>query len=221
MLTKHNTQSFFVFSFGLIVLSVILCLSIYSNSVYSHPGRTDSSGGHTCWTNCESWGLEYGDYHYHNGGGSTGVDHTQEFIDASSAGKGHANSVNLAYIESIATLDAQSNGYEDGLKNKNKDSSFYGLSSVTCDAAVVFTSTPTDYYRRTFQSYYETACDSVFESKYAEAYSESYNSGKQIYEAEQIKANEEKKATDSRNTLIGWIIGISVVGAIIYFSRKD
>lgn len=34
----------------------------------AHPGRTDSNGGHTCHTNCEKWGLEYGEYHYHNGG---------------------------------------------------------------------------------------------------------------------------------------------------------
>ena len=220
MLTKQNAQSSFLLSFGIIILSVILCLFISSHSVYSHPGRTDSSGGHTCRTNCESWGLEYGEYHYHNGGGSTGIDHTQEFIDASSAGKEHANSVNLTYIESRATYDAQLNGYEDGLKNKIKDSSFYGLSSVICDTPVVFKSTPTDYYRRTFQSYYETACDSVFGSKYAAVYSESYNSGKQVYEAEQTKLDEEKKASDSRNTLTGWIIGISVVGAIIYFSRN-
>lgn len=37
----------------------------------AHPGRTDSSGGHTCRTNCEKYALEYGEYHYHNGGGST------------------------------------------------------------------------------------------------------------------------------------------------------
>ncbi len=201
-------------------MSVFLSLLANSNSVYSHPGRTDSSGGHTCRTNCESWGLEYGEYHYHNGGGGTAIDHTQEFIDASSAGKEHANSVNLAYIESRASLDAQSKGYEDGIKNKNKESSFYGLSSVTCDTPVVFTSTPTDYYRRTFQNYYETTCDFVFESKYAAVYSDSYDSGKQVYESEQIKLNEEKKAVDSRNTLIGWIIGISVVATIIYFSRN-
>ncbi|MBJ9990550.1 YHYH domain-containing protein [Paenibacillus sp. S28] len=39
--------------------------------VSAHPGRTDASGGHTCWTNCSKWGLEYGEYHYHNGGSSS------------------------------------------------------------------------------------------------------------------------------------------------------
>lgn len=43
-----------------------LLLSVVSK-VYAHPGRTDSSGGHTCRTNCPRWGLEYGEYHYHGG----------------------------------------------------------------------------------------------------------------------------------------------------------
>ena len=37
-----------------------------SISAYAHPGRTDANGGHTCRTNCEKWGLQYGEYHYHN-----------------------------------------------------------------------------------------------------------------------------------------------------------
>jgi len=32
----------------------------------AHPGNTDSQGGHTCHTNCASWGLRSGQYHYHN-----------------------------------------------------------------------------------------------------------------------------------------------------------
>lgn len=33
---------------------------------FAHPGRTDSSGCHTCRTNCASWGLSTGEYHCHN-----------------------------------------------------------------------------------------------------------------------------------------------------------
>ncbi|MFE6074194.1 copper amine oxidase N-terminal domain-containing protein [Paenibacillus sp. NPDC057886] len=51
------------------VLSMFLVSS--ATSVLAHPGRTDSNGGHTCWTNCAKWGLEYGEYHYHNGGSSS------------------------------------------------------------------------------------------------------------------------------------------------------
>ena len=42
-----------------------------SASIQAHPGRTDSNGCHTCRTNCEKWGLAYGEYHCHNGGGAS------------------------------------------------------------------------------------------------------------------------------------------------------
>lgn len=42
---------------------------------FAHPGRTDSSGGHTCRTNCASWGLSTGEYHYHR---SKGVPQAKE-----------------------------------------------------------------------------------------------------------------------------------------------
>ena len=54
-----------------ISLLVTVVLGFYAGTVDAHPGRTDSSGGHTCRTNCPSWGLDYGEYHYHNGGSST------------------------------------------------------------------------------------------------------------------------------------------------------
>jgi hypothetical protein len=39
--------------------------------VLAHPGNTDSSGCHTCRTNCSSWGLSTGEYHCHNNKGSS------------------------------------------------------------------------------------------------------------------------------------------------------
>lgn len=48
-------------------------LFLTSESAQAHPGRTDDSGGHTCRTNCDRWGVGYGEYHYHNGG-SRGLD---------------------------------------------------------------------------------------------------------------------------------------------------
>lgn len=32
---------------------------------FAHPGNTDSSGCHTCRTNCSKWGLSTGEYHCH------------------------------------------------------------------------------------------------------------------------------------------------------------
>ncbi|WP_313892959.1 YHYH domain-containing protein [Psychrobacillus sp.] len=50
-----------------ILLSFVLLLVITTPAM-AHPGRTDANGGHTCRTNCGKWGLNYGEYHYHNGG---------------------------------------------------------------------------------------------------------------------------------------------------------
>ncbi len=50
-------------------IGLIVCLLLISvDLAAAHPGRTDANGGHTCRTNCEKWGLQYGEYHYHNGG---------------------------------------------------------------------------------------------------------------------------------------------------------
>lgn len=57
----------------IIVLLTVLCgMLLLPSFANAHPGRTDSNGGHTCRTNCEKWGLEYGEYHFHNGGSSSG-----------------------------------------------------------------------------------------------------------------------------------------------------
>lgn len=53
---------------GLFIVAIII---FSTNTVYAHPGRTDSNGCHTCRTNCERWGLRYGQYHCHNGSGTT------------------------------------------------------------------------------------------------------------------------------------------------------
>lgn len=57
-----------------ILAFVILALTIPFVS-FAHPGRTDSAGGHTCRTNCTSWGLSNGEYHYHR---SKGVPQAKE-----------------------------------------------------------------------------------------------------------------------------------------------
>ncbi len=55
---KIFLMSTFIFTFGLI---------IGISYTFAHPGNTDSSGCHTCRTNCtEKWGIPYGYYYRHN-----------------------------------------------------------------------------------------------------------------------------------------------------------
>ncbi len=58
-----------------IILSLIFSTLIIPSISFAHPGRTDSSGGHTCRTNCANWGLSTGEYHYHR---SKGVPQAKE-----------------------------------------------------------------------------------------------------------------------------------------------
>lgn len=54
-----------------IIFSLITLALIIPSVSFAHPGGTDSSGCHTCRTNCSSWGLSYGEYHCHNNRGSS------------------------------------------------------------------------------------------------------------------------------------------------------
>lgn len=47
----------------LLILILILLLPL---TALPHPGRTDKRGGHKCWKNCSSWGLDYAEYHLHD-----------------------------------------------------------------------------------------------------------------------------------------------------------
>jgi len=51
-------------NFLICLFCVINFLFVFNISL-AHPGRTDSSGCHTCRTNCSSWGLSTGEYHCH------------------------------------------------------------------------------------------------------------------------------------------------------------
>ncbi|PFP23528.1 hypothetical protein COJ96_23910 [Bacillus sp. AFS073361] len=73
-------KSLFAIVCALVMLSVPL-------SAYAHPGRTDSNGGHYCWTNCEKWGLSYGEYHYPNGKSSSASPKESSKVKTSSAKK--------------------------------------------------------------------------------------------------------------------------------------
>lgn len=51
--------------------SVLVALSILSQPVFAHPGRTASDGCHYCRTRCDYWGEVWNARHCHGGGGYT------------------------------------------------------------------------------------------------------------------------------------------------------
>lgn len=52
------------------IIFTIIIFVLFAQIIYAHPGRTDSSGCHTCKSNCSSWGLSYGQYHCHGASSS-------------------------------------------------------------------------------------------------------------------------------------------------------
>lgn len=49
-----------------IFIVFIFVMSYSPLSISAHPGGLDENGCHTCRTNCEDYGLFYGQYHCHN-----------------------------------------------------------------------------------------------------------------------------------------------------------
>jgi hypothetical protein len=55
-----------IFKVGIFIFLFLLGCLYTQEVTFAHPGRTDEDGGHYCHTNCEDWGLEYEEYHYHD-----------------------------------------------------------------------------------------------------------------------------------------------------------
>ena len=101
----------------LVVLSLVLVIFNVSE-VMAHPGRTDSNGGHTCRTNCEKWGYEYGEYHYHNGGSNDGGGSSSSSNSGSSSSTSQPSApAKPAYTQSDVNEGSEvgkKQGYQDG-----------------------------------------------------------------------------------------------------------
>lgn len=84
-------------------IGVILTIIIFSTSVvFAHPGRTDSNGCHTCKTNCEKYGLKYGEYHCHDGSSSSSS--SNKTTNSSSSTSTKTNTVKKSSDTSLKTL---------------------------------------------------------------------------------------------------------------------
>lgn len=50
-----------------ITLAILLAAGSFSGGAWAHPGNTDAQGCHVCRTNCDKWGVPWGQRHCHNG----------------------------------------------------------------------------------------------------------------------------------------------------------
>lgn len=112
----------------LLFCSLLLFLIFNSRSpAYAHPGGTDSSGGHTCRTNCEDWGLQYGEYHYHNTENSNEDSYNEDIYEEGTYDEGYIEGYDYAYsytsvCEEVYEWEWEGsqdfgNGYDDGIND--------------------------------------------------------------------------------------------------------
>lgn len=208
----------------LLTISTVISLS---DVVSAHPGRTDSSGGHTCRTNCESWGLDYGEYHYHNGGGGGGTGGLSEAAQARVAAADFAMKDDRARIESIASADGKRFGEQDGLAGTSTYADRTDSENL-CTQVVKFSTQPSATYSEAFQSTYTRVCKSVYRGAYWKAYYDARESAAEVRKAniakEAAEKAEQKKAEDTKNRnnilLTSGAIGSAIAGISMWNKYK-
>jgi len=92
----------------------LILITMSPVSIQAHSGGTDSSGGHTCRTNCEKYGLEYGEYHYHNNG-SKQDDYNKGYNEGYQTAFSYSSKCE-GYEWSWVGTQSCGNGFEDGIK---------------------------------------------------------------------------------------------------------
>jgi hypothetical protein len=103
-----------------VFITTFMFVFLFGTMAYAHPGRTDSKGGHTCRTNCEQYGLDYGEYHYHNGGSTSGGTSTSNSSSTMSANINDKDCTDFAtYDEMIAYWNSK--GYSATYDPENLD----------------------------------------------------------------------------------------------------
>lgn len=60
-----------------IVFSILILNLITPSVINAHPGRTAADGCHYCRTNCDRWGVPWGERHCHGGGTVQGTQEQQ------------------------------------------------------------------------------------------------------------------------------------------------
>lgn len=108
----------------MIVIFIFCNIFLFNpNIVLAHPGRNNSSGCHTCNTNCGKWGLNSGEYHCHSGNTYT-----------NSTGQTFNSDGNLSSSNSSSNTNSNSNSNNQKTTPKpNLKSSVNTLKLVTID----------------------------------------------------------------------------------------
>ena len=185
-------------------------LATLSATANAHPGRTDSSGGHTCRTNCESYGLDYGEYHYHNGGGGSST--------PSYAAQGRVNGAEHASKSRETIISTSENtGYSNGKLDGGKASSTVNYAAPDlpvsiCNVQFTFDSGTPEDYKLGYHQAYKNSCTTIATSAYNSSYRKGYDEAYKQKQA-QTKLNETNDNDEYDDSFWGtWGVLIGIAG---------
>ncbi|MEG0735420.1 MAG: YHYH domain-containing protein [Longicatena sp.] len=167
---------------------LFLLANIPQSNMEAHPGRTDGNGCHTCRTNCEKWGLKYGEYHCHNGGStndtqqSSGNNNTyvapqpqveQPSVDYETIGKNDGYAFKKDHPN--ATLEEATYTYQDASYKSSFEEAFHSaeaeLEQTSKTAAInAGTKDATSYDTYQLDSISNEYMKSVYETNYKTAF---------------------------------------------------
>jgi len=190
-----------------VLLAALTCLSNVK-IVYAHPGNTDSSGGHTCRTNCESWGYSYGEYHYHGGGYYEEPDY---YDQGAEEGSEHVNK-NSDYIISHAKSSGSENGRNAGETGEASDNT-HDSDSFCSEVNFSDQSGPPDYYDG-FLDAYRDGCNELYDEHYVAAYDEAYLEGEEKYNNIQARDNNNHDSGNSEGGRVedwSWLLWMGAI----------
>lgn len=174
-----------------IIIFLLSCISI--NNAQAHPGNTDSSGGHTCRTNCEEWGLDYGEYHYHDSHST--IDFYQEGYDEGYAfSYSYTSQCEEDYEWWWEGPDSYGEGYEAGIEDGHYDGlevCFENSYQIGFDTGYDDYQSGNEYDENTYEKH-------VDESSYGKGYAEGWADAK----SEEPVATSVSTSTDSDTELI-------------------
>ncbi|MEH7530071.1 YHYH domain-containing protein, partial [Priestia megaterium] len=145
-----------------VVLLTLIFLMESSYIVSAHPGRTDGNGGHYCRTNCEKWGYEYGEYHYHNGSSSNV---TSDDVETEIQTDTETSQEDLEEIYDQLSKEGYEIGYQDGYNQRS--------------------------YEEFHEEKYSVLSNAEY-SWYKKGYDEGFSTGKERKNAEVSKQQEEE-----------------------------
>ncbi|MCA1066183.1 YHYH domain-containing protein (plasmid) [Rossellomorea sp. AcN35-11] len=222
------------------ILPMISLIFITPNMTEAHSGGTDASGGHHCWTDCESHGLEYGEYHYHDGGtiNTAQNDYDEGYSRGYELAYSYTNNCEEEYEWWWEGPEAFGQGYEDGIEQGHAD----GME--VCKRESIEKGKKDGYYNGSNNYTYgmNNNVENYSSEEYEWGYRNSFNEGRSDYNDKRIKegkGKEEEAAvlttsttandtteTDSNNdkeqTSYYWVfIIIIVVGAAVILGYLD